>query len=482
MPLAVAAVSVIQYLPAVRYGFVFDDLSLLDADGTPQPLGGWIPYRPVRYLSYFVDHWLGGTPQIFHLDNALLHAAVAALVTVLARRFGSGRTAAAAAGLFVAVHPLAVEAAAYVAGRRDLLCVLFGLGAVLAQHGGRLRSAMALLVLSVAAKESGLVFAAPLVATSILAIDAEIRARGARSRRVAAVLAAVCAAAACMLAYGATGPWLPPLDLSGVALAGRVAVHYATGVAGLRALRPEYPELTAFLAHARSGDVASLLLGSLATSAALAALASFTMSATPDGDAPGVAGCSRSGARDARRIVFAWFATTVVALSIWGGLHEPGADRHAYLLLPPLAIGLALALSKLSKPAGVRFAVTACVVVVLCVLASASRAQMTIWSSDRALWASAVSGPSPSSRARTNYARVLAGVGQYDAAVSHLDIASRESPGDPLPYLARAAIDCATRHPARTRRDLAGALERGAEPGAAAEIAASCAAVRQDVP
>src|SRR5688572_17016839 len=169
--LAAAACAVLLYLPAVHFGFVFDDASLVSAAGDPVALGGAIPYRPVRYASYLVDSWLGGGAAVYHAHNVLLHALVAALTAACARRLGASRSASLAGALVVALHPIAVESAAYVAGRRDLLCVAFGLASLLAQFGGRTKSALALLLLSVAAKESGLVFTVPLAAAIVVRFE-----------------------------------------------------------------------------------------------------------------------------------------------------------------------------------------------------------------------------------------------------------------------------------------------------------------------
>ena len=102
--------------------------------GLAVQLGGrWAMAAPLRYLSYLVDaHLGGGVPAAYHATNVALHALAGVLVSRLARRLGASALGALAAGLLFVSHPLAVEAVAYVSGRRDLLATLLGIAAVAA--------------------------------------------------------------------------------------------------------------------------------------------------------------------------------------------------------------------------------------------------------------------------------------------------------------------------------------------------------------
>ena len=479
--LAVGLLAAALYLPSIGYGFVFDDAALIAPDGSPLAVGGIVPYRPLRYASYLVDYALGGTPAIYHAHNVLLHALVAALVVAVARRLGSPRAAAMAGGLLVATHPLAVEAAAYVAGRRDLLCVALGLCAVLMQLSGRFAMALVFVVLATAAKESGLVFIAPLAAASIAGLDGRAsaprrRVFGAAAGMAAAggIAAAVTSGLALALAYGAIGPWAPAADAAGLALPGRVLAHYLGALVGAVPLSPEYPELLGFVARLQGAEA-------LANSGITVLLAMVA--------AASLAACVRSGKRRRGRegaFVFAWTMAVVVALAVWGGLHEPGADRHAYLLLAPLGVALAAVLSRLrlgdaagrksrrAAPALLRSAVVAGVILTLLGSASASRRQMEIWRSERTLWTHASADPSASPRAHANMARSLARDGDYGAAVRHMNSALAADPSDPQLYLGRAAVRCAQQRRFHARRDLRRARHLGASAPLVAELVRDC--------
>lgn len=109
-------------------------------------------YIPVTWLSFGLNYTLGGmNPWGYHLANLILHAANTALVYLVARRLlaaaqngGSqaGRTtgpvliAGTSAALVWGVHPLRVESVAWITERRDVLCGLFFLLAVLAYLKG----------------------------------------------------------------------------------------------------------------------------------------------------------------------------------------------------------------------------------------------------------------------------------------------------------------------------------------------------------
>lgn len=471
---AAALVAILLYLPALGFGFVFDDVALIAADGRPVALGGILPYRPLRYASYLVDHWLGGSAWIYHADNVLLHALVVALVVALARRLGSGALPALAGGLLVACHPLSVETAAYVAGRRDLLCAAFGLAALLACRSQRVVAAMVLVVLAAAAKESGLVFLAPLAAMTITRLGAP-----AATATIALTALTGLAGLALAVAYGAIGPWLPSLDLAGFAFAGHVAAHYFASLLGLHTLAPEYPGLLEVAARLQRGDTTAALAGSAAMLVLSAAATASVVACVRAGRLepalrrkPG----SHAAASPEAAFVFAWTMASLVALAVWGGLHEPGVDRHAILLLPPLAVGLAMLLSHLSAspPAPWQHAGVVVVAATLTVLAVQSRSQMEVWRSERTLWMHAAAAPMPSPRAHANLARVLAGDGRYAAAARHLGRAIAADPEDPLLYLGRAAVRCAERRPAGVARDLEQARRRGAPQDMLEGLARDC--------
>jgi tetratricopeptide (TPR) repeat protein len=150
----VAICTFVAFLPALSAGFVNwdDDLLLLENPNwrglTPRHFG-WMfttthmgPYQPLAWLSYSIDERLWGLrPAPFHATNLVFHTITATLFFLLGRRLIRSATrasglvldlASAAAALLFSVHPLRVESVAWVTERRDVLCGVFFVGALLA--------------------------------------------------------------------------------------------------------------------------------------------------------------------------------------------------------------------------------------------------------------------------------------------------------------------------------------------------------------
>lgn len=143
--LTVAAVAIVVHLGALWNRFAQDDVAIILLNPVLRTSAGlwraflepyWPPdfggnlYRPLTIATFAIDRLLGQA-WWFHLGNLLWHAGATVAVTVLARRW-AGTTAALVAGLLFAVHPVHVEAVAYVVGRAELLAALFALLAVYA--------------------------------------------------------------------------------------------------------------------------------------------------------------------------------------------------------------------------------------------------------------------------------------------------------------------------------------------------------------
>jgi tetratricopeptide (TPR) repeat protein len=88
-------------------------------------------YQPLRTFSYAVDYAIWGMrPFGFQLANIILHALTVIGVWLLARKLTPGPTAFVAALIF-AVHPIHVESVTWMSARKDVLCLVFFLAAML---------------------------------------------------------------------------------------------------------------------------------------------------------------------------------------------------------------------------------------------------------------------------------------------------------------------------------------------------------------
>ena len=137
----------VSYFPALQAGFVWDDRIWTSAKAVQEWSGLWQfwfdtettysggnvregHFWPLLYSTFWLEHKLWGfAPLGYHLVNLLLHFANTWLVWRLLRRLvvpGAWLIAA-----VFAVHPVHVEAVAWVIARKDLLSTLFYLSAAL---------------------------------------------------------------------------------------------------------------------------------------------------------------------------------------------------------------------------------------------------------------------------------------------------------------------------------------------------------------
>lgn len=172
----VAAVAFAVYANALPNAFLWDDLflvvgnpaikrwdalpTLFTSDLFPGAMRSGY-YRPLQALTYALDYGFWGlVPAGFRLTNVAWHAAAAVLLYAVGVRVLGITTAALLAALVFAVHPIHVEAVAYVAGRSDPLSAALLLGAVLAFLGGGRAGGIAsagLFFLALLAREAALV-------------------------------------------------------------------------------------------------------------------------------------------------------------------------------------------------------------------------------------------------------------------------------------------------------------------------------------
>lgn len=142
-PIVLVAVIVAIYFPALYSGMhPIDDPGILAKFGAAPPLstlllpGSGYYYRPLVELSFWFDNLLWGLePRTMHLESILLHCMNSMLVFWLARESCSTDTASPMlvpllVALLFAVHPVNVEAVAWIAGRTDLLLAMLCLASL----------------------------------------------------------------------------------------------------------------------------------------------------------------------------------------------------------------------------------------------------------------------------------------------------------------------------------------------------------------
>ncbi len=154
----------VTYLPALKNGFVWDDIYYISNNTLIRSLGldsvckmltsfNAANWHPLTWLSHAIDYAIWGLdPFGHHLTNIIIHGLNSILVFLLTVKLilkakksdinssGTGKafsitthalTVAGITAILFALHPLHVESVAWVAERKDLLCGFFFLSSVL---------------------------------------------------------------------------------------------------------------------------------------------------------------------------------------------------------------------------------------------------------------------------------------------------------------------------------------------------------------
>jgi protein O-mannosyl-transferase len=459
LSLLVAAV----YGRTLGHGFVFDDQMLVlenpivvlppsRALDALTRVGGGYSYRPIRVISYQLDHWIAGGlhPAVFHASNVLWHLAAVLVLLGLARAtIGSEAGALTAAALF-AVHPLGSEAVAYVAGRRDLLATLFTLLALRAwwwfldlgrdrarPPRARSRSAwlrrravalslvLAAAGLAVGSKETALV----LPGVAMIFALAHRRAQGADAVPVSA--------------------WLAGLVLAGLAVAAAAVGFYPDRIAPLLARAGE-PSLAP--QPALSITVVGRYLGLALWPARLSAdyrAGAFALPTAPvDGasliTALGLAVVMAAGAwlvwrGSAAGAGLLWFLLCLLPVAQVLPYGEVLAEHNAYLGLPGLALaaGAGVAAAARRRPR----AAYAVAIALVAGLAARCVTRVADWRDNVTLWTATLEIAPSSQRARYNLGVALVEEGKLVEGREALRTALDMAPPDRDVLLALAGVE-----------------------------------------
>jgi protein O-mannosyl-transferase len=207
VPVLLVSVILAVYYPAMLSGVhPVDDPGIIGYFSSSPPLskillpGNSFYYRPIVELSYYVDNWLWGMePLTMHLEGILLHCANSVLVYLLARRIllrqeNQTSLLPLCASLLFALHPVNVEAVAWIAGRTDPLLALSVLSACLFwlrwldnPRWPNMVATMLLFCVALLTKETALAFSAVVV---LLALTWPGAATGRQRLRAVAVMSA----------------------------------------------------------------------------------------------------------------------------------------------------------------------------------------------------------------------------------------------------------------------------------------------------
>ena len=419
------------FLPAVRCGFVDwdDDVYVTD---NPLVLGGLTAegvrgaftsvvfhnWAPLTILSYQLDTTLfGRDPWGFHLTNVVIHAVSAGLLVLVLFRMTGRMAASLLAATLFAVHPLRVESVVWISERKDVLCVLFLMLALLA-YDRYTRNPGGLRYLAVAAAMlAGLLAKSTLVTLPLLLLILDAWPLG-RVRGLAADGAAASRPARPL--WWLVAEKIPLLCLSLLFSRITLAVQAAAVASPTRVsfLRARLPNAIASFGWYLGASILTTGLHPVChrddvgpSWAAVAAAAAAILAAACMTVATG-------RRRPAIPFGLAWF---VVALVPVIGLVQVGFQSHAdrFTYVPHVGLAVAAAwgacdlagLLRLPARAGIAAAVAACLLLVVL-----TERQIAVWTSGDSLWRHVLSLEPDNPVALGRQAAALASAGRIEEA------------------------------------------------------------------
>ncbi len=139
LSLALAAATVLVFLPVVRFGFVnYDDGDYVDGNAHVQSGLLWTNivwafttghasnWHPLTWLSHMLDVQLFGTRVgAYHLVSVVFHALNSVLLFLLLRKMTGAHWPSGCVAALFALHPIHVESVAWISERKDVLSTFF---------------------------------------------------------------------------------------------------------------------------------------------------------------------------------------------------------------------------------------------------------------------------------------------------------------------------------------------------------------------
>jgi Flp pilus assembly protein TadD len=451
------------FLPSLHNGFVsLDDPLYLEARAPVQSglslenirwaftnvdAGFW---QPLTWLSVMLDCELFGLrPGGHHLTSLLLHAANAVLVFLVFQRMTRATWRSAMVAALFALHPLHVETVAWVADRKDVLCVFFWMLSMLMYVGYVQRSGsgngksegpgnpgrapitsvhywLALLFFGCALMSKTMAVTVPFILvlmdwwplrrleTVTLTTQPAIAAR--RSTLLLEKLPFLAAGFVCGLvtvhSQRAMGALPATSELPVTARISNALLsygHYLGQTFWPAGLSADYPHSRSFAGWHVAG---ALLLG-------------LTVTALVVGEA-----------RRRPYLAFGWSWYVVTLLPVVGLIQIGGharADRYTYLPLIGVFTLVTWSVSDLTKRWRYRAVLLpACALAVIFPCMALTRQQLGYWKSNDSLLRHVLLVAPDSALAHNNLGETLLRKGQLDEAIGHFREATRLAPDDPV--------------------------------------------------
>lgn len=447
--LLLAIATLVAYNPVAHNGFVNfdDDRYVLGNEHVRAGVRGstisWAfksleqaNWHPLTWLSHALDCQLFQVnPAGHHLTNVFFHIANALLVFLILQWFtGCAGRSLMVAALF-AVHPVNVESVAWVAERKNVLCMFFCLLAVGA-YGWYVRKPSAGRYLAVAGLFAAALMSKPMAITlpfALLLLDYWPLGRLKSSVDAGAAGGATFAGDSRRLGWLCLEK-LPLLGLSAGSAIITMMAQKAGGAVVSTAMRSPMLRIeNAVVSYGR-------YIGKALWPSNLAALYPYphSLPAWEVGVAALLLVAITAAVlkfRERRYLAMGWlwFLGTMIPMV---GLVQVGnqalADRYAYLPFLGLFVMLVWGVGELASSRQVPVKVLAGVgVIVVAALSVATHAQASYWHDDLSLWSHALAVTQDNFVAENNLGTTLAQQGKYEEAIVHFRAAEALEPDDP---------------------------------------------------
>jgi protein O-mannosyl-transferase len=390
-------------------------------------------WHPLTWLSHALDVQLFGlNPSAHHSMNLLLHAANVLLLFLLVQWLTgyTGRSLAVAA-LF-AVHPMNVESVAWIAERKNVLCMFFFLLTLLA-YGHYVRKPHVaryigvLLGFALALMSKPMAITLPFV---LLLLDYwPLERLGLR---------APADASASVIPEKWSISWLVMEKLPLFALSAASAVITMKAQRARGAVMVRYP----LLAHLQNAAVSyALYIGKAIWPARLAALYPYPQNGWP------IIAVLMSAAlliavtglvlkyRSHRYLLWGWFwflGTMIPMIGLVQVGNQAMADRYAYLPFIGLFVMVVWGIADLVNRFSIKKYVAAAAGVIVIALCAMTYRQLDYWHDDFSLWSHTLAVTHRNFVAEDNFGNALIKAGKYDEGIAHFRKAAEIEPGDPV--------------------------------------------------
>jgi protein O-mannosyl-transferase len=390
-------------------------------------------WHPLTWLSHALDVQLFGlNPAAHHFINLLLHGASVVLLFLLLQWLTRYPWRSLAVAALFAAHPMNVESVAWIAERKNVLCMFFFLLTLVA-YGNYARKPSVGRYLAVVVGFEMALMSKPMATTLpfvLLLLDYwPLRRFG--SREFADMTGS-------LVTKKRSITWLviEKLPLFAMSAASAVITIKAQRAGG--AVTIKYP----VMAHLQNAIVSYVLyIGKAIWPARLAALYPY-----PTGGWPArvvalsaifliIVTAFVLRYREHRYLPWGWFwflGTMVPMIGLVQVGNQAKADRYAYLPFIGLFVMAVWGIAELANRFSIqKYAVSGALVIVIAFCVVTYR-QLAYWHDDFSLWSHTLAVTDRNFVAEDNFGNALIEAGKYDEGIAHFRRAAEIEPGDPV--------------------------------------------------